>query len=94
MGVAVSETFSDHVCPSCSARLVRVNPVDHPELPVDWCASCHGIWLESGELDRLRRVVVEYAEGHGTLEERPPGWSAMRWLTYRLAQDYMRSPTV
>ena len=94
MGVLASDVFSDYLCPHCSAQLVRVNPTDHPELVVDRCPSCHGLWLDNGELQRLRQVVVEYAESHGTLDERPPGWTVMRWILYRMAQEYLRAPTV
>lgn len=92
MGVTVAEVFSDYICPHCTARLVSVNPQDHTELRVDRCPSCHGIWLDNGELEQLRNVLVEDAEQHGTLTERPPGWSALKWMGYRLAHNRQHLP--
>lgn len=46
-------------CPAC-ARLMEVRLLGGgglPELEIDLCGSCGGIWLDSGELDRL----LEYA---------------------------------
>ena len=92
MQVTVAETFSDYLCPHCRARLVNVNPLDHLELRIDRCPSCHGIWLDKGELERLGSVLTEQAEEHGTLTERPPGWSALKWIAYRVAQNLMQLP--
>ncbi len=92
IGVTASETFSDYVCPHCAAMLMRVSPDEHPELQVERCPSCHGIWLDNGELGKLTDVVVEYAEQHRTLHERPEGWSAIRWVLYRLADQANRQP--
>lgn len=88
MGVTVAETFSDYLCPQCAARLISVNPEDHPELQVDRCPSCHGVWLDPGELEKLRDAVVEFAEEHGMLSERPVDWSVVRWTAYRIAQQW------
>ena len=88
MKVTVAETFSDYLCPHCAARLVNVNPQDHPELRIDRCASCHGIWLDNGELKKLHNVLIEEAVEHGTLTERPAGWSAVKWIAYRHIQNW------
>jgi len=93
IGVTASETLSGYLCPHCAARMMGVNPDDHPELQVDRCPSCHGIWLDNGEIEKLREVVLEYAEQHRTLHERPEGWSAMRWMLYRLAVQVNQPPT-
>ena len=42
--------------------------------------------------DPLAWVVVEYAERHGTLHERPADWSMMRWVAYRMAAHFHRDP--
>lgn len=92
LGVTVAETFSDFNCPHCAARLVSVNPEDHPELRIDRCPTCHGIWLDNGELQKLRNVLVDEGELHGTLTERPADWSMVRWMGYRVAQHWIDHP--
>lgn len=92
MGVTVADAFSDYNCPHCAARLVSVTPEDHPELRVDRCPSCHGIWLDNGELEKLREVLIEDGEQHGTLTERPPSWSVVKWIGYRLAHHREHLP--
>lgn len=86
--VTSAEVFSDMLCPHCAARLLTVNPEDHGDLSVERCSSCHGIWLDSGELRRLRNVLIEEAEHQGKLTERPPGWSKLKWVSYRVAERW------
>jgi membrane associated rhomboid family serine protease/Zn-finger nucleic acid-binding protein len=38
------------VCPRCRVNLVEYSLSDQNPLPVDACETCHGIWLEQGEL--------------------------------------------
>ena len=92
MDVYVSETFSDYLCPHCRARMVNVHPRDHLELRIDRCPSCHGIWLDNGELKRLRNVLQEVAEEHAHLGERPQAWSALKWVAYRAAHMWKHPP--
>jgi len=40
-------------CPSCQLRLAMVST---PVCVIDICASCHGIWLDAGELEMLKRA--------------------------------------
>ena len=50
-------------CPKCATRL---QPQTLHEVTVDECPSCHGMWVDHGELDELARRENE-------------GWIA-RWL--------------
>ena len=85
MGVRVAEVLSETICPRCAIQCTEVSPEDHHELNIDRCPSCHGLWLGRGELDSLYAVATAYGEEHGTLAEQPANWSALRWLTYRMA---------
>ena len=82
------EALSDVICPKCTTRTARVSPQDHPELNVDRCPSCHGLWLDHGEFEPLHELASEYAASHGGLHERPEGWSHLRWVSYRLAERW------
>lgn len=88
MGVRVVEALSEIICPRCAIQCAEVSPEDHDGLNIDRCPSCHGLWLDRGELNALYLLVTEYAEAHGTLDERPANWSALRWLTYRTALSW------
>lgn len=37
-------------CPACKHELVVV---EREGIEVDWCAQCHGIWFDAGELELL-----------------------------------------
>ncbi len=86
-----AEALSELVCPECSAQLTRVNPSDHPELAIDRCPSCHGLWLDAGELEALHAIAAQAVAEHGGMRRRPDGWSYARWVTYRLAEQWRRS---
>lgn len=86
-----AEALSDLICPRCSARMARVNPEDHPELAIDRCPSCHGLWLDHGEFEPLHEIAARHAMEHGGLRERPDGWSYLRWVTYRLAERWEKT---
>ena len=40
-------------CPRCSGDLKEQHVED---VKIDECQDCHGVWLDSGELEQLRRV--------------------------------------
>jgi len=40
-------------CPSCGIALVER---DTDNVKIDVCQNCNGVWLDSGELEQLRRV--------------------------------------
>lgn len=91
LDLSVAEPLSARTCPRCAARLATVNPDDHRELAIDRCPSCHGLWLDPGELERLHEVAVQHAADHGGLHRRPDGWSRLRWATWRVAERWQRS---
>lgn len=37
-------------CPACGESLVVI---ERDQVEVDWCASCHGVWFDTGELNLL-----------------------------------------
>ena len=37
-------------CPACKDVLIAL---EYDEVEVDYCAACHGVWLDAGELDLL-----------------------------------------
>lgn len=91
MGATLTESLSATICPCCEIQCTEVSPSDHPELKIDRCPSCHGLWLDRGELDSLYSLVVEYGEAHSSLTEKPVDWSALRWLSYRIAVSWNSS---
>ncbi|MEZ6060680.1 MAG: zf-TFIIB domain-containing protein [Planctomycetaceae bacterium] len=40
-------------CPRDSTRLTRMCSSLNPDVVVDVCPTCHGIWLDGGELQKL-----------------------------------------
>jgi hypothetical protein len=40
-------------CPKCGMHLVEI---DYKGIAVDKCTSCEGIWLDSGELERVSKL--------------------------------------
>jgi Zn-finger nucleic acid-binding protein len=88
---STAEALSGLLCPHCGARLATVNPDDHRELAIERCPSCHGLWLDAGELSRLHEVAAQHVAEAGGLAERPDGWSRLRWITYRVAERWKQT---
>ncbi len=42
-------------CPRCGGEgdMTRINDLKRPEIIMDTCPVCYGIWLDGGELDKL-----------------------------------------
>ncbi|MFC1946219.1 zf-TFIIB domain-containing protein, partial [Chloroflexota bacterium] len=38
------------ICPVCKQDMLVV---EHQNIELDYCASCHGVWFDSGELELL-----------------------------------------
>jgi Zn-finger nucleic acid-binding protein len=51
--VALQKKMADITCPSCSATLERKEYAYTSQIMIDKCPSCHGIWLDKGELQAL-----------------------------------------
>lgn len=59
-------TLNRHLtCPKCGGSTHPVNYGDDSGLIIDECGSCHGVWLERGELDKIDELV------HGWDDELP-----------------------
>jgi Zn-finger nucleic acid-binding protein len=43
-------------CPACTGRLIAWSILD-PELEIDACARCKGLWLDEGEFETIHRSV-------------------------------------
>lgn len=51
-------------CPKCSREMDEVRKLD---VIIDSCTSCGGIWLDKGELDKIRQMEADNqreSEGH------------------------------
>jgi len=44
-------------CPKCSVEMDEVRKLD---VIIDSCTTCGGIWLDSGELDKIRQLEAEH----------------------------------
>jgi len=40
-------------CPKCGMNLIEI---DYKNIKVDKCSSCHGIWLDAGELESVSNL--------------------------------------
>lgn len=46
-------------CPTCAVEMDEVRKLD---IIVDSCSRCGGIWLDRGELDKLRSAAEEFRQ--------------------------------
>jgi len=42
------------ICPTCNSDMVVI---EYNEIELDYCADCHGVWFDSGELGLLLKSV-------------------------------------
>lgn len=40
-------------CPKCGGQLAAEH---HESIEIDRCADCHGVWLDPGELDKIKAL--------------------------------------
>lgn len=59
------------LCPDCGDRLSQI-PTQ--TCTIDVCASCGGVWLDKGELQRLRAPAIQPPSKPGAPERAPAGW--------------------
>lgn len=45
-------------CPGCDAAMVILD-YDHTSVEIHYCDSCHGIWLEKGELNKIIHALED-----------------------------------
>jgi len=69
-------------CPKCRVALSALSPEEDAELEIDRCPTCHGFWLDKGELDHVKAVVAA-TDDKATLRaeygSRPAHVSRLRW---------------
>ncbi len=78
-------------CPVCGGSMTLLSPKEAPELVIDRCDACHGFWLDQGELDDVRAALLRADSlSNNQVEQflRPPGWSMLKWMIYRLDKAY------
>ena len=56
-GVVVSDVDRDLKCPKCNGTTDAVNYAGDTGIVIDRCTSCHGVWLDAGELEKIQMVV-------------------------------------
>ena len=47
-------------CPKCGSQLVEET---HHSVQIDVCHSCHGLWLDQGELEQITSQEAGFASG-------------------------------
>src|SRR5437773_287103 len=57
-----SAIMSSRPCPKCSSSKLRSVIFGHSNVVIDWCPTCHGIWLDRSEFD----FIVEYLRDEAT----------------------------
>jgi Zn-finger nucleic acid-binding protein len=50
-------------CPTCGGTTNPENYGDDTGLIVDKCTSCHGVWLERGEIEKIEELVEGWDDG-------------------------------
>jgi Zn-finger nucleic acid-binding protein len=52
------DTLNRHLtCPNCGAVTHPINYGDDSGIIIDKCASCGGVWLEKGEIEKIQELV-------------------------------------
>lgn len=58
-----TSNLTEITCPKCDGKLVET---DYENIKIDVCGSCHGVWLDAGELAQ----IVNREENNGGWFER------------------------
>ncbi len=66
----VGPGLGDAVCPDCG---INCDPLGIDDCHVDRCPRCRGVWLDSGEVVRLRRLFPEGSPVVIADDRVPPG---------------------
>lgn len=74
-------------CPNCST-MMRVN--QRYGVDIDFCPSYKGIWLDSGEIDKIANASKRYDEDHTYSNEHPGNYDdyPTEVRKYRNDDDY------
>ncbi len=83
-----------YICPRCDGAFETLEYARGTALYIDRCKSCRGIWLDAGELKRIRAVTAQ--RRRLTLESPPPADAQLRDLagTGRILEGGGSSPGV
>lgn len=49
-------------CPRCNIDMVKKSAPLAKDITVDFCEKCHGIWLDSTEIDRIEAKNITFKE--------------------------------
>ncbi len=52
-------------CPRCHVAMKKQRASEDPNVTIDVCERCQGIWLDSGELDRLELKDLSHTKRFG-----------------------------
>ena len=82
------ERGSVKACPKCKGEMAKRNYGELDSTVIDYCASCQGIWLDPGELERIQ-VFYEAANDFNEARENPaaaPAFACPECQTQQLQQ--------
>ena len=51
-------------CPKCGARMLQREAHYCPDVIIDICGSCRGVWLDGGEVQEIARVHAQVHADH------------------------------
>ena len=52
---------SSRLCPNCPTNKLRSVIFGHSAVVIDWCPSCHGVWLDRNEFDSITAYLRDDA---------------------------------
>lgn len=61
-GVPEEETIRELTCPACHESMRVVNYAGDTGIFVDRCESCHGLWLDHEELEKVQALMERWAD--------------------------------
>lgn len=50
-------------CPTCKTAMTQKS---YEEVSIDQCPSCKGVWLDAGELEKIKEKIEEEIEDSGS----------------------------
>lgn len=62
-GVKIEDVDRDLSCPKCSGQTDAINYGGDTGIIIDRCTDCRGIWLDSGELEKIQMLVEGWNDG-------------------------------
>ena len=62
-GVRLSDVDRDLSCPKCGGTTDALNYGGDTGIILDRCTSCHGLWLDNEELEKIQKLVEGWEDG-------------------------------